>query len=252
MTAGVAHDLGNPLEGIANYLDLLARPGTTEEARTRYVERVKEGFERIRALARELLAFAEPGTRKGPVDLAKVLRRAEKMASFAPDVQRVEIVTESLDEPLEVLGDASRLEQVFFNLLTNAATAMRGREGGRILVSAGIRRESREPEQVEIRVADEGPGIDPQDLDRIFDPFFSRSGGLGLGLSVCYATAVSHGGSLTARNRAEGGAEFLFRLPASAATRTVQPPAGASGPGVESADVSTKARPSAPARRQQP
>lgn len=214
MTAGVAHDLANPLAGIANYLSLLRRSGLSEEAHARYLARVEEGIGRIRGLAQELLRFARPQGEESVVALAEIVDRALHLASFAPDVQRVQVETSGLDESLRVLGDAGRLEQVVFNLLTNAGAALREREGGRIEVRARSCEGPGGTAEVELVVADDGPGIAPEDLERIFDPFFSRSGGAGLGLALCYATVAAHGGRLSAANRPGGGAELGMRLPA--------------------------------------
>jgi signal transduction histidine kinase len=214
MTAGVAHDINNPLEGIGNYLRLLANRDLPEETRQRYLARIAEGFERIRSLVHELLRFTGPGGPHGPVELGGVVRRACKMAAFAPDVQASSIELLGLDAPLHVVGDGSRLEQLVFNLVTNAATAMRGRDGARIEIAARALAEDGGPAAVEVEVSDTGPGLDPADLDRVFDPFFTRTGSLGLGLSVCYATALAHGGVLRVANRERGGAVFSFRIPA--------------------------------------
>jgi signal transduction histidine kinase len=113
-----------------------------------------------------------------------------------------------------VFGDAARIEQVVFNLITNAATAIHGGRGTRIELTGGRVQDEAGHQHVEIRCADDGPGIAADDLGRIFDPFFSRTGGAGLGLSVCYATMLAHGGSLSATNREEGGAVLALRLPA--------------------------------------
>jgi signal transduction histidine kinase len=214
MTAGVAHDINNPLEGVANYLALLARPGLSEGDRARYLERVTEGFERIRGLTRELLRFARPEGGRDRVDLREVVENARRLASFAPEVEPGRVHAVGLDAPLLVPGDAARLEQVVFNLVTNAATAIRGGRGTRIELAAARVRDDAGGEWVELRCADDGPGLAPEELDRVFDPFYSRTGGAGLGLSVCYATLLAHGGTLSASNRAGGGAELRMRLPA--------------------------------------
>lgn len=223
MTAGVAHDLANPLAGIANYLSLLGRPGLSEEARARYLARVEEGIGRIRGLAQELLRFARPQGEERAVALSEIVGRALHLASFAPDVQRVRVETSGIDESLHVLGDAGRLEQVVFNLLTNAGAALRERESGRIELSARSCDAPGGSAEVELVVADDGPGIAPEDLERIFDPFFSRSGGAGIGLALCCATVAAHGGRLSAANRPEGGAELRMRLPAAPRAPRSQP-----------------------------
>lgn len=206
LTAGVAHEINNPLEGIANYLRLAARPELAPEARAVHLEGVRQGFERIRDLVRELLRFARPQAAEGAADLAESVRRAMRLAAYSPDLAEVEILSEGLDAPLEVTGDAGRLEQVVFNLLLNAGAAMGGR--GRVRVRA--RRQS--AGTVELAVEDEGPGIAPEHLERIFDPFFSTRGSTGLGLSVSYGIVRAHGGELLAANRPEGGASFRMRL----------------------------------------
>ncbi len=215
LTAGVAHEIINPLEGIGNHVKLLSRPDLSPEDRARHIDMVRHGFERIRDLVRDLLRFARPASARGQIDLADAIERARRLAAFSESFRAIEVVTSGLDKPFFVLGDAGRLEQVVFNLLLNAANAMKGR--GRIFVSA--RRGTSGARDLELVIADEGPGIAPEHMDHIFDPFFTTGGGTGLGLSIAFGILQAHGGTLSARNRGEGGAEFTLRLPDPAGLR---------------------------------
>jgi len=206
LTAGVAHEINNPLEGIANYLALLERPNLDEQQRARYLERIRHGFARIRDIVRELLSFARPGVGGEQAELGEVVRRALELLRFTKDFGALSIELQGLEPPLRVSGDSGRLEQVLLNLLLNAARAMGGR--GRIRIRA-----EREPGAVALYVEDEGPGIPEQHLARIFDPFFTTTQGTGLGLAVSYGIARDCGGSLHARNLPGSGAQLCLRLP---------------------------------------
>jgi PAS domain S-box-containing protein len=213
LTAGVAHEINNPLEGIGNYLTLLAREDVPADKRARYVEQVRAGFDRIRTIVRDLLAFARPGVEHGEAELGEVVERVRALCGYTKSFGAVVVEVAGLEAPLVVPGDRGRLEQVLLNLLLNAATAMGGR--GRILVRAD--RETRDVDGepcVRITVDDEGPGIAPEQLSSIFDPFFTTTQGNGLGLSISYGIVRAHGGSLVASNRPEGGARFVVELPA--------------------------------------
>ncbi len=208
LTAGVAHEINNPLEGIGNYLALAERETTPAARRVRYLAAIREGFERIRSIVKELTAFARPDMKSGVADLAEIVARARALAGWGEDAAAVEVRTEGLGPGLRVAGDSGRLEQVFVNLFLNAARAMGGR--GVIMVAAARREGGR---TVEIHVEDSGPGIAAEDLGRVFDPFFTRSGGTGLGLSVSYGIVAAHGGTIAAGNRETGGARFTIVLP---------------------------------------
>jgi signal transduction histidine kinase len=210
LTAGVAHEINNPLEGIGNYLKLLEREEDAGK-RARHLEQVRHGFARIREIVLDLLRFARPAAGAGEADLAQVVASARRLAAYSDKMKGVEVRVEGLEEPLLVVGDPGRLEQVVVNLLLNAATAMGSK--GRVTIRA------RRTSEVELAIEDEGPGIPPADLDRIFDPFFTTTGGTGLGLSVSYGIVRAHGGTLTARNREGGGAEFAIRFPPRSPTR---------------------------------
>ena len=215
LTAGVAHEINNPLEGIGNHLALLERALQEREgdeaAQRRHLGLVRHGFTRIREIVRDLLRFARPASTAGEADLAKVVENARKLAGYSDRFRGVAVDVAGLERPLHVDGDPGRLEQVVVNLLLNAATATASK--GKIEIRA-----RRTPaNEVELSVADDGPGIPAEDLARIFDPFFTTTEGTGLGLSVSYGIVRAHGGTLSARNREKGGAEFTIRLPAAAA-----------------------------------
>jgi signal transduction histidine kinase len=217
LTAGVAHEINNPLEGIGNYLKLLEKEDLDPERRARYLDQVRHGFDRIRQIVAELLRFSRPSAERGRIDLCAVVERSVAMAAYGQQFKQIAVERMGLDQPLTVNGDAGRLEQVLLNLLLNAARAMDGH--GRITITGSRTTDTAGARWIELAVEDEGTGIATADLDRLFDPFFSASGGTGLGLSVSYGIVKAHGGTLTAANRSERGARFTLRLPAQESPR---------------------------------
>jgi len=212
LTAGVAHEINNPLEGIANYLSLLERPDLAASDRARYLELVRHGFARVGEIVRDLLSFARPRSGSDAVDLGAVVERAVKLVALTADYKAITIERSGFERPCTLVGDAGRLEQLIFNLLLNAGQAIGGAGGiGRVGVHARALGSGRE-RQLELAVEDTGPGIAPEHLDRLFDPFFTTRSGTGLGLAVSYGIARAHGGALSAENRAQGGARFVLRL----------------------------------------
>jgi signal transduction histidine kinase len=207
-TAGVAHEINNPLEGIGNYLGLLEQDDLPPESRRRYLALVQHGFGRIRDLVRDLLRFARPEYSSARIDLAEVVANASKLVALSAALKQVVIETHGLERPLELFGDAGRLEQVLVNLLLNAGKAQQGQ--GRITLRA---RALPAENVLELAVEDNGPGIPPENLGRIFDPFFGSGEGTGLGLAVSYGIVRAHGGTIAAENRPAGGARFVVRLP---------------------------------------
>jgi two-component system nitrogen regulation sensor histidine kinase NtrY len=225
MARRVAHELKNPLTPIRLAVARLERgleaAGVPADAWRTPVRVIAEESERLEETAR---AFAQLGRMpEGPVseiDLGALLRaladrhaaeRARVTLRVAPDV------------PL-VRGQYEALERAFRNLLVNALDAVEGRPDAEVEMVV-----EREDSTVCVRVRDTGPGIDPALADRIWDPdVTTKSRGTGLGLTLVRQTVRAHGGAVEARNRPEGGAEFVVRLPAA-------PPGGldAAGPGLE-------------------
>jgi signal transduction histidine kinase len=212
LTAGVAHEINNPLEGIGNYIALLGRKDVGDVERQRYLDLVRHGLARIADHVRDLLRFARPALGEGSADLAQVVDRALKLVAYTETFKGVEVERHGLDRPILVVGDAGRLEQVVFNLLLNAATAMGSR--GKITLRARRAEEAESASgSIDLTIEDEGPGIPSEHLGRIFDPFFTTSGGTGLGLAVSYGIVRAHGGTLSGENKAPRGARFTIRLP---------------------------------------
>jgi signal transduction histidine kinase len=216
LTAGVAHEINNPLEGIGNYLSLLGRDGLVPEQRARYLEAVGHGFGRFRDIARDLLRFARPSRAGGRrADLVGVVERALSLVRLSRALSDVEVTAVGLAQPLFVEGDAGQLEQVVVNLLINAARANSTGGGGAVTLRARTLQDARGTRVVELDVEDDGPGIPERDLERIFDPFFSSTGGTGLGLAVTYGIVSAHAGSIRVRNVEGRGACFTIALPLS-------------------------------------
>ena len=213
LAAGIAHEINNPLEGMANYLSLaegaLAR-GDVESGRRRLAG-VKEGLERAALVVRQVLAHADPArTPRSPVDMTRVFAETTEFVRSRGEFARVRFETALGEKPLVVEGSPIMLGQVAVNLILNACEAQP--LGGEVVVSA-----RREKGLVVAEVADRGPGVPEADRERIFEPFFSTKDSTGLGLSVCHSIVRQHGGELVALGREGGGAVFRLSLPAAAA-----------------------------------
>lgn len=209
LAAGVAHEVNNPLAGIANYvslLDLDLADGRTESARS-HVEQIRHGVDSAAEVVRRVLAFAEPGRRRhGLVDLAAVADRTLGFVASNPQYERLELSSRHDERPVWVEGDAPALAQLILNLLLNACESAPA--GGRVelLLDRGVG-------SARLEVRDDGPGLDPESLDRLFEPFYSGRGSTGLGLAVCHGIVRAHGGVIRGENREAGGARFVVELP---------------------------------------
>ncbi|HWN66328.1 MAG TPA: ATP-binding protein [Haliangium sp.] len=229
LVAGIAHEINNPVNAIVNTV------GPLEEAAAVLGD---PGDEQSRAEARadvrEMIRVIKRGAER-----TKAIVRALHNYSRTDDDQLVEFdLNRSIDDSLELLrhmlkpsnieverdyaavgrirGHAGQLNQVFMNLLTNAAQALSGREGARIRVET--RAPDGQDERVEIRVIDNGKGISPGVLPRIFDPFFTTKEvgeGTGLGLSIVHELVERHGGTIAVESQVDVGTVFTVTLPRS-------------------------------------
>ena len=205
MAAGVAHEVNNPIGIIRGYLQTMIPDAKDDEQRRELLILDDEASE-CQRIAEDLLAYARSGElRRADVDIAQAVRDTAHRLESSGQVGSIRIDCDLEADTLRV--DAGRVRQVVENLLRNAAQA--SPEDGRIEVIG-----RREGTGYRIDVADRGPGIEPSDRDRVFEPFFSRRpGGSGLGLAVCLGVVRAHGGTIAVRSRDGGGTVFEIVLP---------------------------------------
>jgi two-component system, NtrC family, C4-dicarboxylate transport sensor histidine kinase DctB len=215
LAAGINHELNQPLTAIRFYADNAAaflerkRP---EDVRDN-LGRISGLTERMGRIIQQLKIFARKSSgQRAPVSVTAVIDGV--LALLAPRLKRegVAVATELPSQDIYCMGDLVRLEQVFVNLVSNAAQAMQDMPDPRVEIAVG-----QDGDKVRITVRDHGPGIASEHLAQIFDPFFTtkQSGeGLGLGLSISMHIIEELGGTLRAANCADEGAEFTVELPA--------------------------------------
>jgi C4-dicarboxylate-specific signal transduction histidine kinase len=209
MAAGVAHELRNPLTTIK----MLVQTNRQEaRAQGRPVDDFRLMEEEIGLMERCLQTFLDfarpPRPERRPLDLADVVGRVLALVEGRARRQRVRLEFTRPPLPVIVEADGAQLQQLLVNLALNALDAMP--QGGRLGVDLGAPVHG----QVELRVQDTGPGVAPEVLPRLFEPFVSsKETGIGLGLAVSRRIAEGHGGSLWVTNPPEGGACFVLRLP---------------------------------------
>ena len=214
LAAGIAHEVNNPLGSISSLAQFLL--DSTEDAESRETLRtIVAQVTRISGILGDLVNFSRPrAARKQPLDVASVIETVCRLASFNKKFRRIEIVREIDPTALQITADGDQVQQLFLNLLLNAADAMP--EGGEVAISTEPVSYGEDERFLRITVADTGEGISEEDLDRIFDPFFTTKPtgqGTGLGLSVCYGIVHAHGGRIDVESERGIGTRFTLDLP---------------------------------------
>lgn len=211
ITAGIAHDVGTPMTTILGYAELLERSAPDDKSRDR-ARHIVDQVRRVTDLLQTLLNIARPRRAEHEsIAVADVLDHSVDF--FREKLKGRGIVVERDYGPRPtVVADRDRLEQVFLNLIVNAADAMP--DGGTL----SVRIEQPNEEVVEIGIEDTGVGIAPEHLDRIFDAFYTtkeRGKGTGLGLLVSQRIVREHGGTLRVQSDLGKGSRFTITLPSS-------------------------------------
>jgi two-component system NtrC family sensor kinase len=235
MLAGVAHELNNPLTAILGVTELLRERSGADESTKRQLELTHRQARRAARIVQNLLEFSRPASpQKKPLDLNNILERTLQLHEHSLRRNNIAVDFRLPGELPGVVGDANQLIQVFLNLITNAEQAIREvRDSGRIQIRAG-----RNGNQLTITVQDDGVGIRPEALQRIFDPFYTTKrpgGGTGLGLSICMSIIREHGGNIEAETFPAGGSAFTIYLPVASG----DPPGSTVTPS-DTGDVSSK------------
>jgi signal transduction histidine kinase len=209
LAAGVAHEINNPIGGMQNAVNrLLQNPDLQERQRT-YLQLVQDGLMRIARTARRLLDFAPRKATTGAFALAAALDGARGLVDHRLQRQGVRLSVQLAEGLPPVRGDAHEIQQVLLNLLLNSLDALEAKGRGGAIEVRGDAVAGR----VRIEVVDDGPGMDPADVPRVFDPFFTkkeRPDASGLGLFICYSIVQNHGGEITVET--EPGRGFRVRL----------------------------------------
>jgi len=211
MAGGIAHEIRNPLAVVSSAAQFLMEDDLDDDFRKECAEKIHHCTGRISDIIENLLKFARPpcSDHMDRVDLRTVLQNTLKLVENQATIRKVRKEASLPDFPLLIQGFGGLLQQAFLNLFLNAIGAMPG--GGTLKVSArGL------PGEVVVSVEDTGKGIDPDRMERIFDPFYTTAPvgeGTGLGLSICYSIVKQHFGSIEVRSRPGEGSRFTVRLP---------------------------------------
>jgi PAS domain S-box-containing protein len=221
LAGGIAHDFNNILAVIFGYNEMARSSGASQEVQ-KYLDEIMVGAKRARDLVKQILAFSRRSeTVNHPIRVSTILKETVRLlqATLPATID----VSSSVKADGEVLGDPSQLHQVFMNLCTNAYQAMRT-SGGKLAIRTE-RFERSQPQDrhseltgpiLAVEIADNGVGIAPSHVDRIFEPYFTTkevNEGTGLGLSVVHGIVSDMGGTISVRSRPGAGTTFRIEFP---------------------------------------
>lgn len=195
LAAGVAHELGTPLNVVSGRAELISGGKLTEQEVNASAKTIKSESDRMTTIIRQLLDFARQQTSPHvSIDLNDIVSRTSDLMRSLAKKSNVRIVDEVPDQTVRIDGDAAQIQQVMTNLLANAIGAMPG--GGLVTVSLTL---PLDDDRARVQVVDTGGGIESKDIDRIFEPFYTTKDvgqGTGLGLSIAYGIVREHGGEI--------------------------------------------------------
>jgi len=221
IAASLAHEIKNPLAGIAGAVQVMADELAEADPRKEIMHEILTQVHRLDRTTQDLLAFARPGKPDvEPCDIHQVLDRVLILLAENPEAKQMRVVRAYQPDIPRMHADGKQLRQVFLNLILNAVQAMPA--GGQITLRTAVRNgvcaDGEEPTahapMVEVAVTDTGPGIPSNVLKEIFTPFMTtKRRGTGLGLSVSRRIIEDHGGWITAESPAGQGATFRVFLP---------------------------------------
>lgn len=208
LSAGLAHEIRNPLGSIEGAVQILGRPNLPEDTRHEFTDLASREVVRLKGLLTNFLEFARPQSpRIVASEIGLLLESVAKLSSETATMAKVSIKVSCEEGIPSVSIDPEQIRQVLLNLVINAVQATPN--GGRIILRANP-----DGDWVRVEVEDEGVGIPSEDVERVFDPFFTtRSNGTGLGLSIAYQIVNQHGGHIGTRRNAERGMTFSVTLP---------------------------------------
>jgi CheY-like chemotaxis protein len=212
MAAGVAHEINNPLTGVVGFSSLLLEKDIPEDIK-RDVTVIFEGAKRIASITSRMLTFSrQTKPERTLVNINDVIENTVNFQKYQLDSNKIKVSLKLAPDLPRTFADAGQLQQVFLNIIMNAEWAMKKSRGSRKLT---VKTENIE-ETIRISFKDNGPGIPKENLEKIFNPFFTTrevGEGSGLGLSISYGIVTQHGGKIYTRSRSGSGATFFIELP---------------------------------------
>jgi hypothetical protein len=223
LAASIAHEINSPLQGVTSLLSILGSTYKTDTVLTEHIELLKGAFTSIRNTVKHLLDLNRPdNAKKQTVHVNEIIERT--FALFRSHLKKHNVRTKLVLSPeiTSIHASSQQLSQVFMNLINNSIDAMSGKIQLDISPSPSRSRQKMIFVQTEIKgnriiieFSDTGPGIHQNDLQYIFDPFYTRKRtmGMGIGLSICCGIIEDHNGTITAENLPDAGARFVIILP---------------------------------------
>lgn len=232
LIAGVAHDLNNPLASVVGFADFLSEAGEVPPALAEPLRVIRQEAERAATIVKNLLSFARrQAEQRRPHAIAQLLESTLALLRNQLMASHVDATLEVEPDLPEIELNANQIQQVFVNLINNAAQAIAASgEGGRVTVTGRTWLDG-----VAVSVADDGPGMSDDIAARVFEPFFTtkpEGQGTGLGLSISQGIVKEHGGRITLETTPGAGATFTVELPGGVRpTRPAAPAAAAAAAG---------------------
>ena len=225
LSAGIAHEIGNPIGIVIGYLELLKQKDIPAAEKKEYIHRTEEEIERINTIIRQLLEISRPSTSGlRPVSVHDLIDDIAQVLKVQPLMSNIELECCLEAQNDKVLADSNQLRQVFLNLIINAADAIssegKAANGKLVIQSSAAGKTQEQPEDgqnyLEIMFSDNGPGIPEENIGNIFDPFFTTKDpgkGTGLGLSVSFMILEGFGGKMTVNSKVGEGTTLTLLLP---------------------------------------
>ncbi len=209
LAAGVAHEIGNPLTSVLGHTEILRKKLKNDKSLLDLVERTRKETERINRIIKDLLQFSRPPTSQiEDIDVNKVIQDSLALVTVQKGFKKIDVDLSLGDGLPPIRGNSDQLQQVLVNMLMNSADAMP--QGGSIFI-----RTKQEDDWVTISIRDTGEGIPAENLEKIFDPFYTTKSpekGTGLGLSISLKIIEDFGGKIKVNSEQGKGAEFTIYL----------------------------------------
>ena len=219
MAASIAHEIRNPLAAMRGSIQMLRSEMDSDSSQTELMEIILRESDRLNRIITDFLSYARPRSlAPARVDVGDLLHQTFALMRHSPEIAENQSIVEELPgEPLFAQADEGQLKQVFWNLARNALQAMP--DGGTLRATL----EPNSDNRLRIAFTDTGRGMEPEQVEHLFEPFSSTTGGTGLGLSIVYQIIRDHGGTINVRSRVGQGTTITVELPVAAQNGDLAP-----------------------------